>query len=483
MIIHRIYGDCEPLRPVMLNALLILVKQDDWNRSVIKDMKYLQAVERYCEMTSGDAVSSTSTDYETHDFLQNLKGPSVSTESCSKPDTFVGRLCGTLTEHVSQMKALFTESTPNDPTISSLSTTLPKESQLLFRNAVLEKLCEGFSLIGNLLVGYEPIFEESLITCDFAPLLKSTIVTCLDLLDLTKNGLNCVPPGQTDLLVQIIDSSWKSTTRCLMSRYSTLPRLVGNTFSDASELCSLLERTSRHSPPTCPAHLEMIAILRSKLPFLVPRTVEEKLVQRLIDTSKPVEVSTAHGLFHTTLINAVEQLVGRLRRTKQHREEWKRVRQLQFERVLKPAQAYLRFVLQREEFVPNDGSNDTDLPTQITNLLMHTILLERDLVEFGEIVETGREEWEVVWLVETNSQKSLAQRLKSIGEDDERMKRDEKQRWKKRVVRRREVGHEDAMEGWLMKTDRGNRTMIVKYLENEGEESGMNTQHGKDGGR
>ncbi|KAK2946744.1 hypothetical protein BLNAU_18340 [Blattamonas nauphoetae] len=592
MIVSRICGDCISLRPVMLNALLVLVNDDFQTRSAIRGMKYLQAVERYCEMTSGDAVPSSLPEllcvlgrssedeldricqssipsfllewmiipnnntliteignclllmtsslrsssiflahhkpkflafinhclnpmfsllyssllpqlclsphpqisklplkvlsrqagiaYQIHAFLQTLEIPSVSTESWSKPDTFVGRLCGMLTEHVSQIRSLFTESTPNDPTISSLSTTLPEDSPLLFRNAVLEMLCEGFSLIWNLLVGSNHIVEESLITCDFAPLLKATIVTCLDLLDLTKSGLNCVPPDHTDLLVKIIDSSWKSTTRCLMGGNSTLSQLVGNTFSDATELCSLLERTSRHSPPTCPAHLGMIAILRSKLPFLVPRTVEEKLVIRVINASNPTTVPPTHGWFHTYLINSVEQLMRRQRHAKLHKEEWNRTRMSQFQHVLKPAQQYLLFILQREEFIPNDSSSDKDLPTQIANLLMHTILLERDLFEYGEIVETGREEWEVGWLVETSSQRSLAQRLKSIGEDDERMKRDEKKRWKKRVVRRREAGHEDAVEGWLMKQDRGNRMMILKYLEYEGEESGMNTQYGKD---
>ncbi|KAK2944394.1 hypothetical protein BLNAU_20696 [Blattamonas nauphoetae] len=407
MIIRRISGDCISLRPVMLNALLVLVKEDDWNRSAIRGMNYLQAVERYCEMTSGDAVPRTlpellcvlgrssedeldricqstipsfllesmlvtknttmiteigyclllmtstlrssstflahhkpkyvafvghcartlpmcryvtieykldsfphlpilshlcfsphpqisalplnvlfrSSDvYETREFLQKLNVPSVSTEWWSKSVPFAEQLCGKLAEHVSQMKSHFTESAPDDPTISSLSPTLPEESPLLFRNAVLEMLCEGFSLI--------------LLDNNLAPLLKSTIIACLDLLDFTNTEPNGAPPGQTDLLVKIIDWSWKSTTKCLYTVYKEPQQVFANTFSDVSELCSLLVRTCRHSLPACPAHLEMIDIIRSELPDMFPRLLEEDLVHRVINASQPTTFPDQAGLVH-----------------------------------------------------------------------------------------------------------------------------------------------------------------------------------------
>ncbi|KAK2952652.1 hypothetical protein BLNAU_12301 [Blattamonas nauphoetae] len=537
MIIHRIYGDCISLRPVMLNALLVLVNDDFRTRSAIRDMNYLQAVERYCEMTSGDVVptslpellcvlgkssedeldricqstipsfllesmlvmknttviteighclllmtstlpsSSTflahhkpkflafidhcastlpmdrfssieykldssphlpilsqlcfsphpqisklplnvlfrsSVVYETRDFLQKLKIPSVSTEWLSKSIPFVEQLCGMLTEHVSQMRSLFTESTPDDPTISSLSAKLPDESPHLFRNAVLEMLCEGFSLTENLLAGSNRVFEEILLTCDFAPLLKATIIACLDLLDLTNTEPNCGPPGQTDLLVKLIDCSWKSTTCCLMGSCSTLNRLVGNTFSDPSDLCSLLERTCRHSLPTCPTHLKMIDIICSRLPHSFPRLLEEDLVHRVINASKPTTIPTTHKQFHMNLIKALEELIKRHKFIKNREDEWRRVRQLQFQRVLKPAQQYLLFILQREEFTLNVPAYHKPDRIRSDNLLFQTLQLERDLFTIGEIVETGREEWEVGWLVEMTAEKELGDTIGNL---------------------------------------------------------------------
>ncbi|KAK2944405.1 hypothetical protein BLNAU_20660 [Blattamonas nauphoetae] len=590
MIIRRICGDCISLRPVMLNALLILVKDDDWTRSAIRDMNYLQAVERYCEMTSGDAVPSSlpellcvlgkssedeldricqssipsfllqsilvtknttviteigycllllistlrssslflahhkpkflafinhclnpmfsllyssilpqlcfsphpqistlplnvlfrSSDvYETREFLQKLKVPSVSTESCSKPVPFAKRLCGMLAEHVSQMKSLFTESTSDDPTISSLSPTLPEDSPLLFRNAVLEMLCEGFSLIEKLLVGSDHICEEIFLDFGLAPLLKSTIVTCLDLLDLTKSEPNCVPPDQTELLVKVIDCSWKSTIRIDECSYLTFDRVFENTVSNASVLCSLLERTCRHSLPTCHTHLRMVDIFCSRLPHRNHLLLKEDLIHRVINASQPTTVPTTHKRFHITLIKTLEELIKRPPFIMTPEEKWRRFRQLQFQHALKPAQQYLQFIVQREEFnftVPAYLRLDV---IRSDTLMMHTIQLERDLFTDGEIVETGREEWEVGWLVEMTNEKELGVRLKYIREDDERMKSDEKSRWKKRVERRREAGHEDAMEGSLMRQIEMWGTEITAYLQHVGEESEMNTQYGR----
>ncbi|KAK2956962.1 hypothetical protein BLNAU_8037 [Blattamonas nauphoetae] len=349
--------------------------------------------------------------------------PSGSTDSSSELVSFVGRLCSTLAERVSEMKSLFTESSPSDGTVSALSTTLPDESPLLIGNTILIKL-------------------------NFVHLLKSTIIASLDLLEPQKIESNSHPADQTDMLINILNISWNYTASCLYVNSSLRP-LVESTFSDVPQLCSLLERTCCHSSPTHFSHLGMFVNIGTYTPHLIPRLLEENLVKRVIDTTKPMAVPVSHGEFHLDLIWTIVNLIWDPSDITQNQEDKKRIRMLQFERVLKPAKQYLQFILQREEFIPTDGPRGKNLPFQISNLLEQTLALERKLLEDGEMVETGREEWEVGWLVEKTNEFYLGQRLKRIRGDDVEMKMNEKARWKKRVERLREAGHEDAMEGWL----------------------------------
>ncbi|KAK2954088.1 hypothetical protein BLNAU_10905 [Blattamonas nauphoetae] len=185
-------------------------------------------------------------------------------------------------------------------------------------------------------------------------------------------------------------------------------------------------------------------------------------------------VPTSNGDLHQNLIWSFVNLIWKNEDITEDEEEQKRIRKLQFERVLKPAKQYLQFILQGEEFNPPSFSRDKDMPDRITYLFTQTLLLERDLFEDGEIVETGREEWEVGWLVEMTNEDDLGEILGRIRGDDARMKKDEKSRWKKRVERRREAGHEDAMEGWLTRRDNRTRFDIVEYMECVRQESEMN---------
>ncbi|KAK2953842.1 hypothetical protein BLNAU_11245 [Blattamonas nauphoetae] len=193
----------------------------------------------------------------------------------------------------------------------------------------------------------------------------------------------------------------------------------------------------------------------------------------MLDTSTPMTVPTAHGMFHHGLIWVVHNLMLDPDDLAEDKDNQKRIQKLRFERVLKPAKQYLLFIVQREEFIPKDDSDNMDTPTIISLLSERTLELERDLFEDGEIVETGREEWEVGWLVEKTKEDELGERLKRIREDDVRMRMDE-ERWKKTDVRRREAGHEDALEGWLMRMDNTTRSEIEDYIESVSMERGMN---------
>ncbi|KAK2942443.1 hypothetical protein BLNAU_22633 [Blattamonas nauphoetae] len=420
-------------------------------------------------------ITSCESDSETRSFLRTHSMPSASTDSSSELVPFAARLCSTLAEHVSEIKSLVSESSPSDGTISALSATLPEDSPLLSGNAVLEVIYEGFSLFGDLLFSKDATFDDILIKCDFVPLLKSTIITCLDLLEQPKTESTCPPSAQTELLIAILDCLWNYTASTLDRNHQSLHRVVESAFSDVPQMCSLLERTCRFSP-THFCHLRMIINVGAFLRHFVPRMLEENLVQRVINTTNPMAVLTAHDQFHLRIVWAIVNLIWDPKYITEDEEEQKRIRKLQFERALKPAKQYLLFILQRKESILKGDSSDRDLSTQVTYLLSQTLVLERELFKDGEIVETGREEWEVGWLVEKIHEKELGKRLKMIREDDVRMKKDEKLRWKKRVERRREAGHSDAMEGRLIRRDNETPAEIVEYLEGVGKERGMNVR-------
>ncbi|KAK2956965.1 hypothetical protein BLNAU_8040 [Blattamonas nauphoetae] len=478
----HVCGECKPLRPRMLKDLLVLATESDWALSAILEVDYIQPLEEYCEQTQPCEVTMalnalsirSETDSATRNFLRTLKVPSGSTDSSSELVPFVGRLCSTLAEHVSELKSLFTESSASDGTVSALSTTLPSESPLLNGIAFLEMLCDELSLLDSLLFDMDNTFGNILIKCNLVPLLKSTIIACLDLLERQKSDSNHPPTGRTDLMIDILDWSWDCAASCLWDSRKPLTRIAESTFSDVPQLCSLLERTCGHSSPTHFSHLRMIIHVSITLPRLVSRLLEENLVERVIDTSKPMTVPIQHGQYHLTFVRVIVNLIWDPKNITQNTEEQKRIRKLQFEQVMTPAKEYLQFILQREEFIREDDSFSNDLPTTVDDLLVKTLVLEREIFEDGEIVETGREEWEVGWLVEKTKEDDLGERLKKIRGDNGRMKKNEKARWKKRVERRREAGYEDAMEGWLTRRDNQTRFQILVYVREVRMESGMN---------
>ncbi|KAK2957019.1 hypothetical protein BLNAU_8094 [Blattamonas nauphoetae] len=391
--------------------------------------------------------------------------------SSSELVPFAGWLCSTLAEHVSEMKSLFSESSPSDGTNSALSATLPAESQLLNGNALLEILCEEFNLVNTLLVNSDYRFEDILNNINFIQLLKSTIIACLNQLEQKRTVLTRPPAGRADLLIKILDWSWKCASDSI-PHFNTLYPVVKSTFSDVPQLCSLLERTCHQSSPTHFSHFRMITSIGEYLPHLITRLLDENLVERVMDTSKPMVVPTSDDDFHDKLIWVVLMLIWTPKDIAVYqKKKRKRIRKMQFEHALKPAKQYLLFILQREVLMQKGPVWCDRIPHTIGHFLHQTLILERDLFEDGEIVETGREEWEAGWLVERPDEYHYALRLEDIRKDDEIMKKDEKSRWKKRVERQRKAGHEDAIEGWLMRKGNGMGTMIVKYLESVREET------------
>ncbi|KAK2947080.1 hypothetical protein BLNAU_18003 [Blattamonas nauphoetae] len=220
---------------------------------------------------------------ETRSFLETLIVPSGSTESSSELVPFDERLYSTLAEHVSKMKSLFTEWSASDGTISALSATLPSESSILTRNAVLEVLCEGFSLFTSLLQPDALTFFDFFFYSQFVPLIKSTIIACLDLLDQQKTESNCPSAGRTAQLITVLDCSWNCTADSLsmLTFGANLLPLFANIIRSSSNdhqshiyspsICSSL--AGRESGSTSDQHIQMhflvCLLLAIQMHFLV----------------------------------------------------------------------------------------------------------------------------------------------------------------------------------------------------------------------
>ncbi|KAK2948780.1 hypothetical protein BLNAU_16315 [Blattamonas nauphoetae] len=349
----QICGDSNPLRPITLNDLLAHATESNWMLSAILVSEYIKPFEQYCKQTQACDVP-----LGLPKFLKLIDGvPSVLIKSSSKVEPFVKQLCGRMVSHVSQMKSLSAESPPSDPTVSALSSTLPEESSLLTGDTLLAVLCEELSLIDTLLKDLCSRSEKIMIDREIICLLKSTIIACLDLLELPLTSLKCLD-GITDKLITILDHSWGSIARCVIDVRSSLHLIFARRFHNIPELCSLVERTCRHSSPTHTSHLDMIIYLSFSLPDFSVGMVKENLVQRVINTSNPTTVSTTNRTFHMNLIESVAKLIGTQNRYLYGETEWKPIQQLQFEHGLKPAKQYLQFIFQRDEFFAKDDFID-----------------------------------------------------------------------------------------------------------------------------
>ncbi|KAK2943684.1 hypothetical protein BLNAU_21387 [Blattamonas nauphoetae] len=395
---------------------------------------------------------------------------SLSTRSCADVPT------RTFLRTLELPSASTDKSSPSNTTISALPASPHEESLLLSVNAIVERLCDELTLFSSLLPYPRIPITDIMIDSNFYHHLTSTIITCLDMIEPQKNELNRPPPDMTDLLVRLLDRSWN----CIFSSitYSDLSRcpIIVSTFSGVKQLCSLLVRTCHLSSPTHHSHLLLIPRFARLVPRLAPSMLEENLVRNVIDASNPIKVPTTNSSFHVYLMRAIRALMCNPSTFTKDKEERKRIRLLQFERVLTPAKHYLQFIFQQEEFIPNLCQTNYYEKQTILPLISQTLTLERELFEDGELVETGREEWEVGWLVEKTDEHNLGERLNELREYNPRMTKDEKERWKKRVERQREAGHEDAMEAWLTREVSVDGWKIEMCTEEVSEESGMNVK-------
>ncbi|KAK2949803.1 hypothetical protein BLNAU_15285 [Blattamonas nauphoetae] len=305
--LSQICGDCWQLRPLMLKSLLVLVSSYNWTRSALLDMEYIPILERYCETASSYELPTTlpkllsfigrtsedeldricessipsffikwmmstskdtantelcfsqhpevsklalkaiitrcNTDRQTPILLRQHKVPSDSNKGSSTLVPFAGRLCEMLASRVSELKIRFLESSPSDGTISAHSATLHSESPLLTGNAVFEVLCDGFSLLNALFLENIYDFEDILVEFDFAPLLKSTIIVCLDLLDQKAPSSQTINSNSFNFVKGLINISWHCAASSIWILGKSLDQVVVNTFSDIPLLCSLLDRT------------------------------------------------------------------------------------------------------------------------------------------------------------------------------------------------------------------------------------------------
>ncbi|KAK2947015.1 hypothetical protein BLNAU_18017 [Blattamonas nauphoetae] len=160
--------------------------------------------------------------------------PSGSAETSSALIPFTTRLCSTLAAHVSQLKSLFTESSDSTSALCTPSPTVPDESPLHTGNKMLEILHEGISLLNTLKISVDfnglIISQGILVDCGFVPLLKSTIIACIDLLDQQSSTNQDPPADRTDLLINMLHYSWNCAADTVFPFGANLPPHFPNTF-------------------------------------------------------------------------------------------------------------------------------------------------------------------------------------------------------------------------------------------------------------
>ncbi|KAK2943689.1 hypothetical protein BLNAU_21392 [Blattamonas nauphoetae] len=500
--VHNELGDCLVLLTSTLRSSQTFVARHksellafiDHSKNKQSSIPHLTILAQLCffphfkvsKMALKELREAIKSDDEILCFIRTLKIPSGSTARSSRLDWFAGRLCSSLAEHVSEMNSLFAESSPPDATTSALSITSHVESPHLVRKAVVNLLCHEFSLLDTLLVGNandtyvigKNAFDTILLDSDCVPRLDATIITCLDLLEQQNTESNSLPQDQTGLLITVLNWSWHCVSNCLCGYKSLLHGSVDYVFSDVSRLCSLLERTCRQLSPTRNSHLEMIVRIYFRLPRLFRYMLEFRLIERVIDASNSFKVPTTNSDFHTHLLSAIVSLLSSPIPVTEDQEERRRIQKEQFECVFTPAKRYLQFIALREEFVPR-GTTFIGLSVLMNDLYEWTSQLEHTQSKPGKPAETGREKWEVGWLVENTDETFFHERLKLIRKTDEEMKQHQKERWRKRVERQREAGHEDAMEGWMTRRDNETPSEIVDFMRHVSEETGMNLRLGE----
>ncbi|KAK2963813.1 hypothetical protein BLNAU_1382 [Blattamonas nauphoetae] len=366
-----------------------------------------------------------------HTLLFTLAGPP------DNPVMFTERLIETLSDHLSRLHSLLADSTtqPN---------MLVDESTIDQIRHISAFLASGLSLLDYLGKEYQPSMIEVLITQRFFSLVKSAITTCLDLPSHVAN----IPANQKEGLRATINSvltmSWKIITRSLDTSMKVLHPAVESAFADGSDMFSLIECTSQQLNTNLLTSLLSHTNKGPSSSHAVFVFLKENMIERVLTRVQPTTVPLANRAFHDHLLSLISDMTRGTTPQYLTTEERPFEPLLQFNRVVVPAKRYLLFVFQRAEYLsaPSDV-----FVNQLSLILKHVMRLEKELHKEGKDVETGREEWEVGWLVEMTNKKTLGERLHTM-EGDERMRTKEKTRWKKRAERLRQAGLDDALEAW-----------------------------------
>ncbi|KAK2945765.1 hypothetical protein BLNAU_19321 [Blattamonas nauphoetae] len=326
----------------------------------------------------------------------------------------------------------------------STSTSLSSSTVTSLRH-IVEIVTNGFGSLVYRLDKSDTHFRQVLITQRFFPLVKATITTCLHL----QSHVASIPADQKAGLSATINSaltmSWKIITRSLDSSMKDLHPAVESAFADGSDMFSLIERTSQQLNTNLLMDLLSHTNGGSSSLRTVSIFLKENMIERVLTRVQPSTVPLADRAFHEHLLSLISNMSCGTALLSWRPEARPSEPLLHFNRVVVPAKRYLMFVLQRDEYVydPSDA-----FVSQLNQILKYIILLEKELHREGKDVETGREEWEVGWLVEMSNKKNFKERLHSMEEDKE-MRKKEKKRWKKRAARLRQAGLDDALEAWL----------------------------------
>ncbi|KAK2963831.1 hypothetical protein BLNAU_1400 [Blattamonas nauphoetae] len=366
-------------------------------------------------------------------------------DSLHLPDAaFAGLFVSAVDIGLHAMKDLVSSSTPlSDATVTALRHILEIVSSglgSLFRR--LDKSATHFQQVCLVSLSFS---SKVLILQKIIPLVKAAIPTCLELHSHVAN----TPANQQEGLNATINSaltmSWKIITRSLDTSMYVLHPAVESAFSNGSDMFSLIERTSQQLNMNL--LMSLLSLTNERLSSL--RTVsiflKETMIERVLTRVQPTTVPLADRTFHNHIVSLISDMTSDTVPFSWRSEARPSEPLLHFNRVVVPAKRYLMFVSQRDEYV-NDPSDA--FVRQLNQILKYIILLEKELYYKGMIVETGREEWEVGWLVEMTNKEGLGERLHSM-EEDEEMRMYGKKRWKKRAERLRQAGLDDALEARL----------------------------------
>ncbi|KAK2945670.1 hypothetical protein BLNAU_19404 [Blattamonas nauphoetae] len=349
-------------------------------------------------------------------------------------------------------------------------------------NATAKSLHQNLEIVsGGLGILYDRLGSKSftigqgLIAGDILPRVKTAITTCLELPSLFTH----IPADQKKGLSATINSalslSWRIIRYSLHKSMPNLSKATESLFAVGPDMFSLLEQTSKHRQTSLLVDLLKYTNKGPSHSHSVFVFLKENMIERVLTRVQPTTVPLTDHEFHDRVLSLISDMTLGLAPPKETTEESPYEPLLQFNRVVVPSQRYLLFVFQRDEFL---AKLSTTVPEQINRVLNHIMRLERELHKEGKDVETGRESWEVGWLVEKTDETALGNRLNSFARNDEMMKERQKTRWKQRAERLRQAGVEDTLDAWLTRSGkRRTPTQIVTFIRHVSWEIGSN--HGQ----